>query len=64
MWVHGRTHERVLVSSVPPWFRANSGMNLIEQRKNVKGGLSGSVAQLVESSHGMREAGPRFFLLL
>ena len=41
---------------VPPLFRADSEMNLIKQGENVKGRLSGSVAQLAECSHGKREA--------
>ena len=41
---------------VPPWFRADSGTNLIKQGKNVKGRPCGSVAQLAECSHGKREA--------
>ena len=33
-------------------FQADSGMNLINQGENVKGGPCGSVAQLAECSHG------------
>ena len=41
---------------VPPLLRADSGTNLIKQGGNVKGRPSGSVAQMVECSHGKREA--------
>ena len=42
------------VSSVPEWFRADSGTNLIKQGENVTGRSSGSIA-VVECSHGKRE---------
>ena len=46
MWVHGkgRKHEKLHVSSVCPWFQETSGMSLINQRANVKGRPSASVA--------------------
>ena len=42
-------------SSVPAWFRADSGTNLIKQGEIVAGRPCGSVAQWSECSHGMRE---------
>ena len=41
--------------SVPAWFRADSGTNLIKQGEIVTGRPWGSVAQWSECSHGMRE---------
>ena len=43
------------VSSVPTWFRADSGTNLIKQGEIVTGRPCGSVAQWSECSHSMRE---------
>ena len=43
------------VSSVPAWFRADAGTNLIKQGEIVTGRPCGSVAQWSECSHGMRE---------
>ena len=43
------------VSSVPAWFQADSGMNLIKQGEIVTGRPCDSVAQWSECSHGMRE---------
>ena len=43
------------VSSVPAWFRADSGTNLIKQREIVTGRPCGSVAQWSECSHGLRK---------
>ena len=43
------------VSSVPAWFRADSGTNLIKQEEIVTGRPCGSVVQWSECSHGMRE---------
>ena len=43
------------VSFVPPWYRVDSGTNLIKQEGNVKGRPSGLVAQLAECSHGKRD---------
>ena len=44
------------VSSVPEWFRADSGTNLIKQGEIVTGRPCGSVAQWSEEClHGMRE---------
>ena len=43
------------VSSVPAWFRVDSGTNLIKQGEIVTGRPCGSVAQWSECSHGMRE---------
>ena len=48
VWVHARAESRNLketVSSVPAWFRADSGTNLIKQGENVTGLSCGSVAQ-------------------
>ena len=48
MWVHARAASSNLketVSSVPAWFRADSGTNLVKQGENVTGRSSGSVAQ-------------------
>ena len=41
---------------VPPLFQADSGTNLIKQGEHVKGRPCGLAAQLVECSHGKREA--------
>ena len=43
------------VSSVPAWFRADSGTNLFKQGEIVTGRSCGSVAQRLECSHGKRE---------
>ena len=43
------------VSSVPAWFRADSGTNLIKQGEILTGRPCGSVAQWSECSHGVRE---------
>ena len=43
------------VSSVPAWFRADSGTNLIKQGEIVTDRPCGSVAQWSECSYGMRE---------
>ena len=48
MWVRAWAASSNLietVSSVPAWFRADSGTNLIKQGENVTGRSSGSVAQ-------------------
>ena len=42
-------------SSVPAWFRADSGTNLIKQGEIVTGRPCGLVAQWSECSHSMRE---------
>ena len=42
-------------SSVPAWFRADSGTNLIKQGEIVTGRPCGSVAQWSECSHGLQE---------
>ena len=47
--------DRSGVSSVPVWFRADSGTNLIKQGEIVTGRPYGSVAQCSECSHGVRE---------
>ena len=43
------------LSSVPAWFRADSGTNLIKQGEIVTGRPCGSVDQWSECSHGLRE---------
>ena len=48
----GPRASKVHVSLVPPWFRADSGTNLIKQGKNIKGRRNGLCAQL---SHGLLE---------
>ena len=56
MWVCARAaSSKGIVSSVPAWFRADSGTNLIKQGEIVTGRLCGSVAQWSECSLGMRE---------
>ena len=56
VWVCARAVSRKgTVSSVPAWFRANSGTNLIKQGEVVTGRPCGSVAQWSEYSLGMRE---------
>ena len=56
MWVRAwAASSKGTVSSVPAWFRADSGTNLIKQGEIVAGRLCGSVAQWSECSHGMRE---------
>ena len=48
VWVRARAASSNLietVSSVPAWFRADSGTNLIKQGGNVTGRSSGLVAQ-------------------
>ena len=56
MWVRARAaSSKGTVSSVPAWFRADSGMNLFKQGEIVVGRPCGSVAQWSECSHGMRE---------
>ena len=48
VWVRARAASSNLketVSSVPAWFRADSGTNLIKQGEIVTGRSSGSVAQ-------------------
>ena len=56
VWVHARAaSSKGTVSSVPAWFRADSGTNLIKQGEIVTGRPCGSVAQWSECSHGMRE---------
>ena len=56
MWVRARAaSSKETDSSVPAWFRADSGTNLIKQGEIVTGRPCGSVAQWSECSHGMRE---------
>ena len=56
MWVRARTaRSKWTVSSVPAWFRADSGTNLIKQGEIATGRLCGSVAECSECWHGMRE---------
>ena len=56
MWVRARAaSSKGTVSSVPAWFRADSGTNLIKQGEIVTGRPCGSVAQWSECSHGLRE---------
>ena len=48
VWVRARAASSNLketVSSVPAWFRADSGTNLIKQGENVTGRSCGSIAQ-------------------
>ena len=54
VWVHARAVScKRPVSSVPAWFEADSGMNLIKQGEIVTDGPCGSVAQWSECTHGM-----------
>ena len=56
MWDRARAaSSKETDSSVPAWFRADSGTNLIKQGEIVAGRPCGSVAQWSEYSHGMRE---------
>ena len=56
MWVRARAaSSKETVSSVPTWFRADSGTNLFKQGEFVTGWSCGSVAQRLECSHGKRE---------
>ena len=51
----GDTSSKGTVSSVPEWFRADSGTNLIKQEGILTYLACGSVAQWSECSHRMRE---------
>ena len=66
MWVRARAASSIgIVSSVPTWFRADSGTNLIKQGEIVTGRPCGSVARWSECSHGLREvlcSSPGLFL--
>ena len=56
VWVRARAVRSIeTVSSVPAWFRADLGTNLIKQGETVTGRPCGSVAQWSECSHGLRE---------
>ena len=56
MWVRARAaSSKGTVSSVPAWFRADSGTNLIKQGEIVTGRPCGPIAQWSEYSHGLRE---------
>ena len=56
VWVRAwAASSKGTVSSVPAWFRADSGTNLIKQGEIVAGRPCGSVAQWSKCSHGMRE---------
>ena len=56
VWVRARAaSSKETVSSVPTWFRADSGTNLIKQGEIVTGRPCGSVAQWSECLHGLRE---------
>ena len=56
MWVRAwAASGKGTVSSVPAWFRADSGTNLIKQGETVTGRPCGSVAQWSDYLHGMRE---------
>ena len=56
VWVRARAaSSKGTVSSVPTWFRADSGTNLLKQGTIVTGRPFGSVAQWSECSHGRRE---------
>ena len=56
VWVHAQAgSSKGTVSSVPAWFRADSGTNLIKQGEIVTGRPCGPIAQWSECSHGVRE---------
>ena len=56
VWVRaGAANSIGAVASVPAWFRAGSGTNLIKQGETVTGRPCGSVAQWSECSHSLRE---------
>ena len=56
VWVRARAaSSKGTVSSVPAWFRVDSGTNLIKQGEIVTGRPCGSLVQWSEGSHGMRE---------
>ena len=56
VWVHAlAASSKGTVSSVPAWFRADSGTNLIKHGEIVTGQLCGSVAQWSECLQGMRK---------
>ena len=56
VWVLARAaSSKGTVSSVPAWFRADSGTNLIKQGEIVTGRPCGPIAQWSEYSHGLRE---------
>ena len=56
MWVRARAaSSKETDSSVPAWFRADSGTNLIKQGKIVTGRPCGPIALWSEYSHGLRE---------
>ena len=55
VWVHAwAASSKGIVSSVPAWFRADSGTNLIKQGEIVTGRPCGPIAQWSEYSHGLR----------
>ena len=55
MWVHvWAAGNKGTVSSIPAWFRVDSGVNLIKQMEIVTGAC-GSLALWSEFSYGMRE---------
>ena len=56
VWFRARAaSSKGIVSSVPAWFRADSGTNITKQGEIVTGRPCGSVAQWSECSHGLRE---------
>ena len=56
VWVRARAaSSKETVSSVPAWFRADSGTNLTKQGEIVNERPYSSVAQWSECAHGMRE---------
>ena len=56
VWVRARAAiSKGTVSSVPAWFRADSGTNPIKQGEIVTGRHCGSVNEWSECLHGMRE---------
>ena len=56
VWVRAwAARSKGTVSSVPAWFREDSGTNLIKQGEIVTGRPCGSEAQWSECSHGLRE---------
>ena len=56
MWVRAQAaSSKGTVLSIPAWFRADVGTNLIKQGEIVTGRPCGSVAQWAECLHSMRE---------
>ena len=56
MWIQARAaSSKGTVSSVPAWFRADSGTNLIKKGEIVTGRSCGSVAQWSGCLYGLRK---------